>query len=235
MLNINIKNKKKTIIKLCVLSILILLFTFIIFLFKSNYINYNFSKTGHNMSNKKLEEIEEYILNISSYTATVDIRVTSNKTTNKYKIKQEYNKDSLKQTIIEPKNIEGLEICYENNTLRLTNTKLNLTKIYEEYNYLSNNYLDLITFMEEYKKIKNVKENKIDTDIKDTINSYEKDGKYIFEIEFDKNIKKENENIYVSNKSLTIDKNTGKIISLKIKDMNQKDLVYILYNEIQIN
>lgn len=235
MLNINIKNKKKTIIKLCVLSILILLFTFIIFLFKSNYINYNFSKTGHNMSNKKLEEIEEYILNISSYTATVDIRVTSNKTTNKYKIKQEYNKDSLKQTIIEPKNIEGLEICYENNTLRLTNTKLNLTKIYEEYNYLSNNYLDLITFMEEYKKIKNVKENKIDTDIKDTINSYEKDGKYIFEIEFDKNIKKENENIYVSNKSLTIDKNTGKIISLEIKDMNQKELVYILYNEIQIN
>ena len=235
MLNINIKNKKKTIIKLCVLSILILLFTFIIFLFKSNYINYNFSKTGHNMSNKKLEEIEEYILNISSYTATVDITVTSNKTTNKYKIKQEYNKDSLKQTIIEPKNIEGLEICYENNTLKLTNTKLNLTKIYEEYNYLSNNYLDLITFMEEYKKIKNVKENKIDTDIKDTINSYEKDGKYIFEIEFDKNIKKENENIYVSNKSLTIDKNTGKIISLKIKDMNQKDLVYILYNEIQIN
>lgn len=235
MLNINIKNKKKTIIKLCVLSILILLFTFIIFLFKSNYINYNFSKTGHNMSNKKLEEIEEYILNISSYTATVDIRVTSNKTTNKYKIKQEYNKDSLKQTIIEPKNIEGLEICYENNTLRLTNTKLNLTKIYEEYNYLSNNYLDLITFMEEYKKIKNIKENKIDTDIKDTINSYEKDGKYIFEIEFDKKIKKENENIYLSNKSLTIDKNTGKIISLEIKDMNQKDLVYILYNEIQIN
>ena len=235
MLNINIKNKKKTIIKLCVLSILILLFTFIIFLFKSNYINYNFSKTGHNMSNKKLEEIEEYILNISSYTATVDITVTSNKTTNKYKIKQEYNKDRLKQTIIEPKNIEGLEICYENNTLKLTNTKLNLTKIYEEYNYLSNNYLDLITFMEEYKKIKNVKENKIDTDIKDTINSYEKDGKYIFEIEFDKNIKKENENIYVSNKSLTIDKNTGKIISLKIKDMNQKELVYILYNEIQIN
>ena len=235
MLNINIKNKKKTIIKLCVLSILILLFTFIIFLFKSNYINYNFSKTGHNMSNKKLEEIEEYILNISSYTATVDITVTSNKTTNKYKIKQEYNKDRLKQTIIEPKNIEGLEICYENNTLKLTNTKLNLTKIYEEYNYLSNNYLDLITFMEEYKKIKNVKENKIDTDIKDTINSYEKDGKYIFEIEFDKNIKKENENIYVSNKSLTIDKNTGKIISLEIKDMNQKELVYILYNEIQIN
>lgn len=235
MLNINIKNKKKTIIKLCVLSILILLFTFIIFLFKSNYINYNFSKTGHNMSNKKLEEIEEYILNISSYTATVDIRVTSNKTTNKYKIKQEYNKDSLKQTIIEPKNIEGLEICYENNTLKLTNTKLNLTKIYEEYNYLSNNYLDLITFMEEYKKIKNIKENKIDNDSKDTINSYEKDGKYIFEIEFDKNIKKENENIYVSNKSLTIDKNTGKIISLEIKDMNQKELVYILYNEIQIN
>ena len=235
MLNINIKNKKKTIIKLCVLSILILLFTFIIFLFKSNYINYNFSKTGHNMSNKKLEEIEEYILNISSYTATVDITVTSNKTTNKYKIKQEYNKDSLKQTIIEPKNIEGLEICYENNTLKLTNTKLNLTKIYEEYNYLSNNYLDLITFMEEYKKIKNIKENKIDNDSKDTINSYEKDGKYIFEIEFDKNIKKENENIYLSNKSLTIDKNTGKIISLEIKDMNQKELVYILYNEIQIN
>ena len=231
MSGVNIKNKKKTIIKLCVLFILLLLFIFIIFLFKSNHINYNFSKTGHNMSNKKLEEIEEYILNISSYTATVDITITSNKTTNKYKIKQEYNKDSLKQTIIEPKNIEGLEICYENNTLRLTNTKLKLTKIYEEYNYLSNNYLDLITFIEEYKKIKN----KIDADSQDTINSYEKDGKYIFEIEFDKNIKKENKNIYVSNKSLTIDKNTGKIISLEIKDMNQKELVYILYNEIQIN
>ena len=41
--------------------------------------------------------------------------------------------------------------------------------------------------------------------------------------------------LFVNNKKLYIDKNTAKPIKMEIEDINQKVLVYILYNEIKIN
>ena len=213
------KNNKKLII--------IFLFIFIIFLLIIYFFirfNYNFSKTGHNMSNKKLEEIEEYILNISSYKAKVEVTVTSNKTVNRYVIEQECNEQKIKQIVIEPENIEGLEISYENNKLILRNTKLNISKVYEDYKYIANNYLDLITFIKEYKESVEQKNNEI--------KSYEENEKYVFEIRMNK--EDDQFNNYIANKKLTIDKNTGKILSLEVEDTNQKEQVYILYNEIEI-
>jgi outer membrane lipoprotein-sorting protein len=40
---------------------------------------------------------------------------------------------------------------------------------------------------------------------------------------------------YIKYKTLYIDKNTGKPTKMEIKDIAQKVLVYILYNEIKIN
>lgn len=82
------------------------------------------------MSNKNIEEIEEYILNISSYEAKVEVAIESNKNKNQYKLEQIYQKDKLsKQKVLEPSNIEGLEIKYENNTLSIYNAKVNLTTV----------------------------------------------------------------------------------------------------------
>ena len=45
------------------------------------------------------QEIVDYILKISSYKAKVTIQVNSNKNTNKYVLKQEYNTEMLQQKI----------------------------------------------------------------------------------------------------------------------------------------
>ena len=42
-------------------------------------------------------------------------------------------------------------------------------------------------------------------------------------------------NQYRENKKLYIDKNTGKPTILLVQDINEKTVVYILYNEIKIN
>ncbi len=93
---------------------------------------------------------------------------------------------------------------------------INLSKIYENYNYISDNSLCLYNFIEDYKKSKNsqCKEEK-DVIILET--KVEENNKY---------------NVY---KKLYIDKKTVKPIKMEIEDINKKMLVYILYNEIKIN
>ncbi|MBR6033990.1 MAG: hypothetical protein IKP28_04570 [Clostridia bacterium] len=87
---------------LTVILILILIISIIhIFLEK----NYNSEKIGNTMI--KQNDIQAYILNISSYEAIADITVTNGKTTNNYKVKQNERIDGLfEQEVIEPKIIE---------------------------------------------------------------------------------------------------------------------------------
>ena len=47
---------------------------------KKDYKNINI---GNNISNKTLDEVEDYILNISSYKAKLEVTINSNKNTNK--------------------------------------------------------------------------------------------------------------------------------------------------------
>ena len=82
--------------------VLIVIIIFLTFFLKNNYKNL---KVGNNMSNKSIEEIEKYILNISSYKAKIEMLVNSNKTTNKYVLLQTYEKpNKTKQIILEPSN-----------------------------------------------------------------------------------------------------------------------------------
>ena len=98
-------SRKKLIIIMCIIAISLI---FIIFFTKNNYKNI---KTGNNMSNKNIEEIEEYILNISSYEATIQVTIESNKSTNKYILSQQYmSPNKSKLIVLEPSNIAGLEI-----------------------------------------------------------------------------------------------------------------------------
>lgn len=209
------KNKKIIFISILVLAIVSIL---IFILLKTNYKNKNF---GNNMSNKNLEEIEKYILDISSYTAKMDVTVESNKNTNKYVMEQRYEKGKKsKQKILEPANIEGLEIIYEDNKLTINNAKDNLKTMYENYPNLMENCLWLNAFIEDYKTEKN----------EGKVSIVEKNGKVIMAT------KTRNENNrYIYSKELHIDKEAGKIEKLVVQDINKKNLIYILYNEITVN
>ena len=162
-------------------------------------------------NNKSSQEIVSEFLNIRSYEATVKIDVKSNKNNNKYILKKQYISPNIStQEVIEPKNIAGIKIIKEGNNLKIENTKLNLSSIFENYNYISENDLDLECFIEQYK---NQKEQKIE----------EKDNQIILKIEGNKN------------KNLYIDKNTAKPIKMELKDNNKNESVYILYNEVTLN
>lgn len=199
-------------------AVIIAICVLIYFFSKNGNKNLNF---GNNLSNKSNQEIEEYILNISSYEADIIMTVESNKNTTQYKLKQSYSSPNLeKQVVEEPSNIQGLETIYDGIKLTVKNTKLNLTKIYENYPYLTNNYLWLNSFIEDYKTAKKAGKN---------YQIYEENNKIIMKVNLDNN------NPYVSYKKLFIDKQNSKIEKLVVQDKNQKNLVYILYNEIKIN
>ena len=209
------KNKKIIFISILVLAVVSIL---IFILLKTNYKNKNF---GNNMSNKNLEEIEKYILDISSYTAKMDVTVESNKNTNKYVMEQRYEKGKKsRQKILEPANIEGLEIIYEDNKLTINNAKNNLKTMYENYPNLMENCLWINSFIEDYK----VEKNEGKASIK------EENGKVVMMT------KTRNENNrYIYSKELYINKEEGKIEKLIVQDINKKNLIYILYNEITVN
>lgn len=204
------KNKKVLII--IILIILAILITFFI---KTNY---KFSKKGNNIINKSADELNEYILSIESYKATANIIVKSNKNENKYSIKQEYNKENntFKQEVLEPQDIAGTQFVYDGTTLKVENTKLNLSKIYNNYKYIESHQLSLVSFIENYKQDEQAK-------------CIEENGMVIFETNLIEN------NRYSQKERLYINKEKGKIERLEINDITQNTRIYILYNEIEIN
>lgn len=211
------KLNKKIIFVIAIIAI-IAFSVILYFLFKNDNKNLNF---GNNFSNKTLEEIEEYILNISSYEAEIEVQIESNKNQTKYILQQKYSSPNIeKQIVKEPSNIQGLETTYDGNKLTIHNSKLNLTTVYENYPYLTDNFVWLHSFIEDYKNAKSSgKEVKL----------YEENNQIIMEV------KLSNQNPYISNKKLIIEKETGNIKKLIVQDKNQKSIVYILYNEIKMN
>lgn len=204
-----IQNKK--FFSFCVVAIICLIIIFFICIAYKNF------KFGNNESNKSAEEIKKSIMNIESYVATIEVTVNSNKNTNKYLLKQEYSKNGLaKQIVIKPENIAGIETEYKDGSLIINNSRLNLSKIYSEYPYVSDNVLWLNSFSEFYRS--NMEQAKV----------YEKNGEIIIEIN-PKN------NGYCVTRTLFLEKGTGKPIRMEIKDENKNTLIYILYNEISIN
>ena len=166
-------------------------------------------KIGNNSSS---QEIVDYILNISSYEATVEVNVNSNKNTNKYILKQKYEKpDIMTQEVIEPSNIAGVKIIRQGNELKIENTNLNLTSIFNNYEYISENSLDLNCFIENYRK-------------SEKSEFREEDNKILMKTK-----------ILNMEKVLYIDKKTVLPVKMEIKDNSKKNEVYILYNEVKIN
>ena len=205
-------NNKGKIITITVIIILIAIITTIF-----TKINKNTAKTSKIGNNSTSQEIVDYILNISSYETQIDVEIKSNKNSNKYKIKQEYiNKENNTQEVLEPSNIQGVKIIREGNNLKIENTKLSLTKIIENYQDLTQNNLDLISFIENYRNNSNSK-------------FKEENNQIIMETTA------KTENNYQKYETLYISKETGKPTKMEIKDTNQNIIIYIIYNEININ
>lgn len=201
-------NKKNIIIYVCLGLILAV---FIILLF----FKFNMAKNLKIGNNKSSQDMVNDILNIKSYETVIEVDVKSNKNQNKYLIKQRYNGDNDNcQEVLEPNNIKGVKITKSNGELKLENSKLNLVSIFENYEYLSENDLDLSTFIKDYKENSSSRcTEKQDEVLMETISNNNLDVK----------------------KVLYIDKQKGKITKLEIEDTNKKTAVYILYREVNVN
>ena len=172
------------------------------------------SKNGNNMNS---QEIVDYILNKTTYTAKISVQVNSNKNTNKYILNQKFNSENESiQEVIEPSNIAGVKIVKKDGNLKIENTTLNLSKIFENYKGLGENCLDLNTFIDDYKE--NEKSN------------FEENDKEII-----MKTKSSNRNKYTENKILYINKESKLPTKLIIEDNNQNTTINIQYNEIEFN
>lgn len=172
------------------------------------------TKSGNNISS---QEIVDKILNINSYIAKIKVQINSNKNKNIYILRQEYNTENgFVQEVIEPSNISGVKIIRKDNILTIENTELDLKTIFENYNGLENNNLDLINFINEYKE-----NNKSFFE--------EKNNEIILRTSSEK------DNIYQKNKVLYIDKNNIIPTKLIVQDYNQNSTIIIEYNEIELN
>ena len=201
--------KKKTFFLITIIIFLIIL----ILIFSINMSKK--SKIGHTNNS---QEIVENILNISSYNATINVKVISNKNENNYIIKQEFkSKDSNLQEVIEPSNIAGTKIIREGNKLTLENSRLNLSSMIENYQSISSNNLDLSSFIEDYKK--------------DSKADYEENEN---EIKMYAVGNTNNNSDSKCKKTLYIDKETELPTQLEIEWTNKSNKVYILYNEVEI-
>lgn len=168
-------------------------------------------------NNKTSQEIVDYILGISSYEVKVTVEVNSNKNNNKYILKQQYVLPNIStQEVIEPSNIAGIKLINDGTSLTLKNSQLGLNSVFENYTYLGDNCIDLISFIEDYKKSNE--------------SNYEEN-----DVEIIMRTLSQNSNKYTKYKTLYVDKKTANPTKLEIKDDNEKTTVYILYNEVKIN
>ncbi len=198
--------KKKNILVLFVILLFIGIITFFTFFHTKTAKNLKIGNTSSS------QEIVDYILNISSYEAVIEVDVESNKNNNHYVIKQQYkNPDMSSQEVLEPSNIEGVKIVKNGNQLKMENTKLNLSSVFENYEYVADNILDLSYFIKDYQS-------------DEKANWKEENNQIIM------TTKKEQEE-----KTLTIDKSNGKPKKIEVKKINKNTKIYILYNEVNLN
>lgn len=177
----------------------------------------NMTKNRNNGNNINSQKIVDNILDLSSYKSKISIQVNSNKNQNKYILRQEYNTENGSvQEVIEPKNIAGVKIIKKDNNLKIENCELDLKTIFENYNGLEDNSLDLISFIKEYKQSSKSK-------------FEEKNGEIIMRIKSNKG------NKYLKNKILYINKKKSMPTKLIIQDNNQNTTIIIKYIEVELN
>jgi len=196
-------NKKLIFGILIFLLILLIAFIFLKTEYKGTYLGNN------------INEVD--ILNISSYEATVEIEVISNKNQNKYIMKQQYIKENIfKQEVLEPNALKGLTITSDGNNVSIENKILDLKNVYENLGGNISN-LNLVSFISNYK---NGDKNEV----------CETEDSIIMKTEI-----KDSKNKYQMYQNLYLVKKTNLPTKMEILDINKNVTVYILYREINVN
>ncbi len=196
-------NKKLIFGILIFLLILLIAFIFLKTEYKGTYLGNN------------INEVD--ILNISSYEATVEIEVISNKNQNKYIMKQQYIKENIfKQEVLEPNALKGLTITSDGNNVSIENKILDLKNVYENLGGNISN-LNLVSFISNYK---NGDKNEV----------CETEDSIIMKTEI-----KDSKNKYQMYQNLYLGKKTNLPTKMEILDINKNVTVYILYREINVN
>ena len=198
-------------------KILRIIFIIIIIIILGLVIYRNMIKNSKNGNNMSSQEIVDYILNLNNYKSNVTVQVNSNKNKNKYILSQEYNTENgCVQEVLEPENIAGVKITKKEGNLLIENTKLELSTIFENYQELEDNVLDLNLFIDDYKKY-------------DKSNYEENDTEIVMKA------RSSHQNKYMENKILYINKETKKPTKLIIEENNKNMTINIQYNEIELN
>ena len=176
---------------------------------------YIFSLSGNNIIRNQNEFVEDIFEDLEKYEANVEVTVKSNKNENQYSMYQEVDEENSKLVVTSPENVNGLVIEIKNGELKVSNSKVNMEKTYENYKVIINNSLFLNSFIEDYKN--NVAE------------IYENDNEIIVKLKIDNN-----KNTYIKSKELYLDKESKLPKKLIIEDDTQNINTSIIYNDIKI-
>lgn len=192
--------------------IIIMIFLFLILFF----VGYKFFIAGNNKHIENVDELEEYILNISNYEIEATVNFYSNKTQNTYSLKQYKVNNYQKQEIFDGDTHEGIIIENENNILKIKNTLLSTERVFNDYKYILNNAVCLDTFINDYRisKDKQIKEDEL---------------YYILEVK-----NKNSQNKYLENKVLYFNKNNNQVEKIEVKDVNNNTTILIEYTKFRI-
>ena len=175
---------------------------------------YIFIVFGNNKFRNQKEWVEDIFEELESYEANIEVIITSNKNENIYNMKQIVNKDYSKLILNSPESVSGLTLENKNNILRITNSNIDMKKIFENYKKINDSFLYLTTFIKEYEENEST--------------VYEENGEILIEILLN------NGNTYIKSKVLYLDKETKLPKRLIIKDNAQNINTSIIYNDIKI-
>lgn len=178
------------------------------------FIYYIFGILGNNKNRSQEEIVESLLKEICNYEANITVEVFSNKNENVYEIYQQVKDDKSKCVVRIPEEIENLTIENEEGKLKISNSKLKMEKVYQDYEEIFNNNLFLNTFS------KDCREN--------DFNFYEKDKELILEVKLN------NSNTYAKYKELHFNLQSNIPTELLIKDNTKKTSIRIVYNDIKI-
>lgn len=193
---------------------IVFIFVFICIIFFSIFY-YKNKNLGNNKNINQKEIVDHISKYIQNYEANIDVKIISNKNENYYKMIQNVDKTVSKYIINSPEILEGMTIELSNNKLKITNTQINMEKIYDNYEAFLNNHLFLNTFIEDYKN----NESKM----------YEQNDEIILETKLNNN-----SNTYIKYKELHLNKKDGLPKEMIIKDNTKRACICIIYNDIKI-
>lgn len=177
---------------------------------------YKFFIPGNNKIVKDVNELDEYILNIKNYTLEAKVTVNSNKNTNTYFLKEFSEEGKQVQEIFSDVDSEGIVLEYYEERLIIKNTKLKLSRIFDDYENLLNNPMDFNSFIEDYK-----------SDSKKEVR--EENNFYVISIR-----SKDLKNKYITNKTLYFNRTANKFERVEVKDINNNVRIIIEYNNFKL-